>query len=147
MKELRIYQVVKVSRKKHWKLYLLSLVLIFLFFYLRIESNYKYLLLIIAILIIPFIELSATSNKLYITSKGLKKEEGIFNKKYMDVDYINILKTTVKKSLMGRIFNFGNLEINVTSKGQAGISINKISDPIETQKVVDSLVEIAKRKK
>lgn len=69
-------------------------------------------------------------NRLYLTNFRLVKERGIFGKRFMSVFHEQIEDITVSYGIWGRIFGFGNLEIE--SAGTWGQMVYKgAPDPLE----------------
>ncbi len=151
MDEEQIFLKIEESRKKYWYLYIVILLFVILFFYLYVflgfTSEYNFILLGIGLILGIGIEIARLGNILYVMETGIRKEEGVFNKKYVDIDYADIFRITVNKNFGQRILDIGNLEFNSSKKNDSSLEIKNISNPLGVKSKIEEQMESVKGKK
>jgi len=89
----------------------------------------------IAIFLIQQPEWSRVTCLYIIDKEGITKIEGLIRKKRTTIPYRNITGVKLKKGIIGRILNFGNIEI---TSGREKLILKGISNPDQIYKRIKS---------
>ncbi|MFH1456271.1 MAG: PH domain-containing protein [archaeon] len=147
--EEKIFLKVEESRKRYWHLYLIIILFIALFAYVYLQisqSSYVLLILVPSLIIAIALEIARLGNILYVMESGVRKEEGVFNKKYIDIDYVDILRIVAKKTVIQRVLNYGDLEFDASGMGDAAVEIRNISNPLFVKAKIEDMMDSIKGK-
>ena len=138
---------IKFASGKSWSKYLPTLIILWIVAGLLITGtvfaaryrgdNFLYIQLGIGILIIgvTFAYMKFKHTKEYIvTADRVIIKEGIFSIDLFEISHRNIESMDIDQSFLGRIFNYGNVEINGT--GNEDKKVNKMSNPMGFRKSV-----------
>ena len=143
----------KPSRLAYFWNYVASGVIIFLLFlvvpHLNIFANiFHFLLFFFSLAFLSWLfdepELRRFFRSYYITDKQVVKVEGILTKNRVTIPYQNISGVNLRKSVLGRLLNFGDIMIYSTGFKQEAIKMIGIRNP---EKVVQLLETKAKLRK
>jgi len=138
---------IRHSRTKYILIYVLALIAILSPFYLAnydIKINLQYGL-IIAIILVIVIEILVHKSHLLIRNEGIRKEEGIIKKVYIDINYQDIVRTTVKQSGIARLLKYGTLEIDASGREGTEMTMKNIYKPLKVKEIIDHLIDYYKR--
>ena len=80
---------------------------------------------------------------LYIASNGITRETGILGKEYTTVNYEDVLRTTITQSLIQRILNYGNIEIDTAGMEEAELGFKNTPNPHKYKQIIDKLIDKA----
>lgn len=90
--------------------------------------------------LMPFIAIGSTVAKIYDVRYTINQREiqaiiGIlaFNKRITGVRYEDVRSVEIEQTLLGRIFNFGDVEISTAATGTVEIIFRGIESPTEVQ--------------
>jgi len=152
MPDSQIYYKLTVSRKKYWKIYLLSLLLlglfIFLYFFVGFKNIVGFVLVIGGIICLLTIEFKHfIGDKFYIADYGISKTTGVFSKSYSDFNYKDILRTTVTQSFMKGILNYGDMYIDIAGMEESEMVLKNIPNPLKYKKFIDDMVDLLNKKR
>lgn len=75
----------------------------------------------------------------HITGNEIIKVEGFFRKKRISIPFQSIADIRVNKGVMGRIFDFGNVEV---TGFKDGINIKGIRNPEEVYRVIQNKITV-----
>ncbi|MEM5790735.1 MAG: PH domain-containing protein [Candidatus Aenigmatarchaeota archaeon] len=122
-------------------LILLALFLILLLPYLNFVELYSQIIFLIIFSIGLILLLEPESEKLikeyFITENEIKKIEGVFSKKEVSIPYQSVADVTLIKSLVGKIFNFGDIFV----KGVKGnIRIKGVKEPEKILRIIENRI-------
>jgi uncharacterized membrane protein YdbT with pleckstrin-like domain len=81
--------------------------------------------------------------KYVITNNEVMKVEGIFRKKKFAIPYQSIADVKMSKGVVGRIFNFGNIEIMGFKEP---IHMKGIKNPDEVLRIIENKVNLMRNK-
>lgn len=139
----------KTSRISYISNYFLSILLVLFFFflisYLRSEwiSIAAFIFFLIILFLITEPEWEKAVRKYEITNNEVVKIEGIITKKIINIPYQSIADVKVFKGVIGRIFNFGNVEI----KGiKNDIVMKGVREPEIIGKIIENKISLFKGK-
>lgn len=147
--EEKIFLKIEESRKRYWYLYFVIILFVALFIYVYAQvsqSMYTLLILVPGLIIAIALEVTRLGHILYVMETGVRKEEGVFNKKYIDIDYVDILRVVAKKTVIQRILNYGDLEFDASGQGDAAVSIKNISKPLFVKAKIEDMMDSIKGK-
>jgi len=139
----------KTARISYFSNYFLVIVIPFLFYLVLLPYLTNELYLNIAILILSAIilflifepEVERTIRRYGITNNEVLKIEGIITKKIVSIPHQSIADVKVFKGVIGRIFNFGNIEV----KGfKDSIFMKGIREPEVIEKIVENKIALFK---
>lgn len=137
----------RTTRKAFISNYLLALISILtialLLPYLNLEKIFSnplnYLLffgfVVLAIVLLQQPEWSRALNKYIVDKEGVTKIEGLIRKKRVMIPFRNISGVKLKKGIVGRVLNFGDIEI---TSGKEKIILRGISNPDAIYKQIKS---------
>lgn len=149
------YKTSRVSYIHNYVLALLVLVLLFLVyphlnFTIFIKSTQdliSYLIFFAFILTMTFLIEEPTIEqwvrKYVITNNEVMKVEGIFRKHKFAIPYQSIADVKMKKGIVGRIFNFGNIEVMGFKEP---INMKGIRNPEEVLRIIENKVNLMRNK-
>ncbi|MCX7858954.1 MAG: PH domain-containing protein [Chloroflexus sp.] len=91
----------------------------------------------VIVLISGFIDfLRWNSEQIIITDRRVLQVRGVFNKRVIDSSLEKINDIELRQSILGRIFNFGTIEI-LTASGSEGANVmDRIEAPVEFKRVL-----------
>jgi len=75
-----------------------------------------------------------------VKNNELIKIEGILRKNEVSIPYQSVSNLKLKKGLVGKIFNFG--DVNVSGFGEAEINIKGMTDPEEIFNIIQNKVSL-----
>lgn len=139
----------KTSRFSYISNYFLTIILLFLFYFILLPYLTNELWLNIGVLILLAIilflifepEWEKAVRKYGITNNEVVKIEGIITKKTISIPHQSIADVKVFKGVIGRIFNFGNVEV----KGfKNGIVMKGIREPEVIGKIIENKISLFK---
>jgi len=81
--------------------------------------------------------------KYVITNNEVVKVEGILRKKHFAIPYQSIADVKMHKGIVGRIFNFGNIEVTGFKEG---IQMKGIKNPEEALRIIENKVNLMRNK-
>ena len=147
-KKHKIYYKINKARASALLLYILAILILIasIWIYLNLIENIRIILsgIIICFLIILLTEIVGTRGSiLYIESDGIKRERGILAKEYVSVNYEDVLRTTVKQSLIQRMFNYGDLSIDTSGMEKAELDFKNMPNPEKYKGVIDRMIDKA----
>ncbi len=91
----------------------------------------------IVVLISGFIDfLRWNSEQVIITDRRVLQVRGVFNKRVIDSSLEKINDIELRQSLLGRIFNFGTIEILTASGGEGANVMDRIEAPLEFKRAL-----------
>ncbi|MEF3275731.1 MAG: PH domain-containing protein [Chloroflexus sp.] len=91
----------------------------------------------IVVLISGFVDfLRWNSEQVIITDRRVLQVRGVFNKRVIDSSLEKINDIELRQSLLGRIFNFGTIEILTASGGEGANVMDRIEAPLEFKRAL-----------
>jgi uncharacterized membrane protein YdbT with pleckstrin-like domain len=94
------------------------------------------LVISIIVLISGFLDfLRWNSEQIVITDRRVLQIRGVFNKRVIDLSLEKINDIELRQSIIGRIFNFGTIEI-LTASGAEGANVMGIEAPLEFKRAL-----------
>ena len=141
----------KTSRISFLENYFFALVIITILFislpFLRIGSEplhyfIFFLSLIFAIALIEEPEIRRYFRTYFVTNNEVIKIEGIIRKSKVSIPYQNVSSVTYKKSVLGRILNFG--DILISADGDK-IKMIGIRNPEEVAKIIENKISLVRK--
>ncbi len=94
------------------------------------------LVISIIVLISGFLDfLRWNSEQIVITDRRVLQIRGVFNKRVIDSSLEKINDIELRQSIIGRIFNFGTIEI-LTASGAEGVNVMGIEAPLEFKRAL-----------
>jgi uncharacterized membrane protein YdbT with pleckstrin-like domain len=94
------------------------------------------LVISIIVLISGFLDfLRWNSEQIVITDRRVLQVRGVFNKRVIDSSLEKINDIELRQSIIGRIFNFGTIEI-LTASGAEGVNVMGIEAPLEFKRAL-----------
>jgi len=107
----------------------------------------SYLIFSVFLIIITFLIEQPTIEqwirKYVITNNEVMKVEGIIRKKHFAIPYQSIADVQIHKGVVGRIFNFGNVEITGMKEP---IHMKGIKNPEEVLKIIENKVNLMRNR-
>ncbi|MBR9702586.1 PH domain-containing protein [Candidatus Woesearchaeota archaeon] len=96
----------------------------------------------IPLLIIMFIVLNKLSTKFVITNKRVAGRFGVISEDFKSVSFKHITSVRVRKGLIGKIFNFGNIIIDTAGSG-IGVDFvwRYVKNPIEVKNQIEKRID------
>lgn len=137
--------IVKTSRMSYISSYFISLLLIVIFVLLELHKISIFVNLIFGFIILFIIshpEWFVWYYTFIVDKDRIIEESGILNKKRVTIPVSSIANVTLKQSLFGRIFNYG--DIKVAAFGEAEITLRGVSNP---SKIIDTLEAMMEKQK
>ena len=80
-------------------------------------------------------------NDYFIKEENLVEIKGIFSKKKIAIPYKSISNILVDKSILGRIFNFGDIQVNTMSAVNNSIILKGIKHPEKILNLIEKFIE------
>ena len=77
----------------------------------------------------------------FIKEENLVEIKGIFSKKKIAIPYKSISNILVDKSVLGRILNFGDIQVNTMSAVNNSISLKGIKHPEKILNLIEKFIE------
>jgi membrane protein YdbS with pleckstrin-like domain len=92
------------------------------------------LLLGLGLLIIASAYLTRENTDYVITTKSVYKKTGIFSRSVAEVEYEKVQNTSFSVGIVGRSFDYGNVEISTAGGSGVEMTLRGVSSPQEVQK-------------
>lgn len=149
------YKTTRISYIGNYFLALLVLVLLiliypklnFTIFITNMQELISYLIFFAFVISATFLMEEPTIEqwirKYVITNNEVMKVEGILRKHRFAIPYQSIADVKMKKGIVGRIFNFGNIEVTGFKEG---IHMKGIKNPEEVLRVIENKVNLMRNK-
>lgn len=119
----------------------------FTIFITNIQQMISYAIVFGLILIITFLfeepSIERWIRKYVITNNEVMKVEGILRKKKFAIPYQSIADVKMNKGIMGRIFNFGSIEVMGFKEP---IKMKDIRNPDEVLRIIENKVNLMRNK-
>jgi membrane protein YdbS with pleckstrin-like domain len=150
-----VYKTSRVSYMQNYVIaVLVAILLVLIFPYLNFtifirtaQELISYLIVFGLIIVITFMFEEPTIERWirrYVVSNNeVMKIEGIFRKKKFAIPYQSIADVKISKGVVGRIFNFGNIEIMGFKEG---INMKGIRNPDEVLRMIENKVNLMRNK-
>jgi len=147
MKRQENWLIYRTSRVSYVQNYLLVVLLITLLLQvlpmLDSRSRFYSIFLIGTVLLVAWLleepELERMTRQYHITGGEVMMVEGIFSKKRRVITYSNVSNIDVVKSVIGRVFNYGDIII-VGPDPSIKIRMNGMRNPDELYRIINSKV-------
>jgi len=92
------------------------------------------LLVGLGLLIIASAYLSRENTDYVITTKSVYKKTGIFSRSVAEVEYEKVQNTSFSVGVVGRYFDYGNVEISTAGGSGVEMTLRGVSSPQDVQK-------------
>jgi len=150
-----VYKTSRIAYMQNYVIATLVVILLILIFpYLNFtifitttQELISYLVVFSLIIIITFMIEEPTIErwirKYVVSNNEVMKIEGIFRKKKFAIPYQSIADVKLSKGIVGRIFNFGNIEIMGFKEG---MNMKGIRNPDEVLRMIENKVNLMRSK-